>query len=221
MYNGCNEDSDGNVDANENKYYDCFPIEFSQDLTKYILNDDLDNLLILASKIPNWDKLKFCQSGEFIFHKCIRMRANKIIKFLIEKRVNFNLKESEGKTVLHLGLEEGLCEVNQYILRNNPSDIEFSCDDFGDNELHKWVVYHSSCEDCLSSLGKFSLIKKEYFSNKNFKGNNCIHQCILEENLSALKLLASGKYFNFNLNEDGENGNSLLHLACYFKNTVR
>jgi ankyrin repeat protein len=208
-------------EKNETNYNNFIPHEISHDFINFINNDDLHNFVALTSKLPNWDNLKFPQTNEFIIHKAVRIRANNITRYLIDNRVNFNVKESEGKSVLHISLEESLCEMIQYILRNNLSDIEFSHDEHGDNELHKWIVFHSSCKDCLSSLGKFSKIKNEHFTNKNLKGNNPLHQSVIEENLSALKLLASGKYFNFDLNEQGENGNSLLHLACYFKNTVR
>jgi ankyrin repeat protein len=202
--------------------------ELEEDINIAIANDNLNDFISLSKKFDNWEHYFEQDFEEYFIHIAIRNKAEQILKYMFDSKiVDINVKDRKKQTPLHLALEEGMCQVVQNILKYRNQEVEMCKDLEGNNELHKWVIFHSSCEDCLKYLSEYKSDKdkekdslNEYFISKNDKGNSPLHLSVVFENFSSFKLLVSGDYFNFNIYETGENNNSLLHLAAIAKDEV-
>jgi ankyrin repeat protein len=180
-----------------------------------IMNDDLDEFVNWSNKMSDWENYYIEDFEEYFLHSAIRNKSSKILRYMINKGVNLNLKDKEKKTALHLSLEEGLCEFVSFILSYK---VEFTSDQMGNNELHKWVTHHSNCQICFNLLVKDSPSFNYHFISKNLKGNSPLFQAVIDQDLVTTKFLISN--FPFDLNESGQEGNSLLHIAVVYKNQV-
>ena len=78
-------------------------------------------------------------------------------------------------------------------------------------------MYHSHCQSCLILLAKYKN-KSDYLTDQNYKGNTPIFILAEKGHVSTCEMLM--KYFTFDVNIVGENGDSLLHIATRQNNVV-
>lgn len=193
--------------------------ELEKKINYIIANDNVEKFKELYIINHNLQNYFLTQSQENVIYVAIKNKAINILKHLFQNKINVNNKDKEGRTLLHLALEIGLCDIVESIFQNYSNDeIKLFKDNQGNNELHKWVIYHT-CDKCLSYLLDHSQAKSSrYFSDKNIKDNSPLHQAVLENNLNAFRNLISNEYIKNNIIEKGEDGNTLLHFAAIHRN---
>lgn len=136
----------------------------------------------------------------------------KIIKYILKYGIDTNLKDGLMQTPLHLALSHYLCDVSSALIVNE--EYQFCADVDGNTEYHKWVNH--ACLKCLNLL----LNKKpDYKRSKNNKGNNPLHQAVIENNIEALQLLLEN--CDFSLDESGEHNHNLIQLSCLYSELVK
>lgn len=91
-------------------------------------------------------------------------------------------------------------------------EYNLSIDSDGNTEYHKWINH--ACLKCLNLL----MNKKPEYNKKNNKGNNPLHQTVIENNIEALTLLMEN--CQINLEEKGENDMNIIQLACVYADVV-
>jgi ankyrin repeat protein len=114
------------------------------------------------------------------------------------------------QTPLHISLSNCLCDISIAIVMI--PEYEFFNDIDGNSEYHKWVNH--ACLFCLNSL----INKNHNYNVKNNKGNNPLHQAIVENSFYAVKLFLEN--CQFDLEETGENCLNLLQLSCVYSDLV-
>jgi hypothetical protein len=124
------------------------------------------------------------------------------------------IKDSYLQTPLHLSLFYNHCEITDTIL-NFYSFLSQDID--GNNEFHKWI--NSSCLFCLNNLKSKLGERINLLTNINNRNNNALHQCIINNKVDSFQLLLNCN-IKFDLMQNGENDNNLMHLACLYGNNV-
>jgi ankyrin repeat protein len=132
---------------------------------------------------------------------------------MLTQGIDINMCDQNNQTPLQIAVAINCCEIVEILLREDK--IIFANDYENNNELHVWV--NKGCEACLKLLKK--VLKREKVLGKNIKGNNAVHQAIIQNNFAAFKkLIEVFEYTEYNIL--GENNNNLLQLCCTFGNLV-
>lgn len=132
---------------------------------------------------------------------------------MVEESIDVNMCNQFNQTPLHVALNFGICEIVKLLL--NTGKILLANDYEKNNELHVWIGHH--CENCLTSLKK--IVKREKILEKNIKNNNVVHQSIIDNNFSALRMLIEQFEFT-DFNEIGENEYNVMQLCCAYGSIV-
>lgn len=187
-----------------------------------IEKDNIDGFISATTRFLDWEHHRIDKSTEYLVHNAIRHKATRILSYMLKTRIDINVKDEKSQTPLHFAIKFGLCEVVENIYTYYSKELVLVEDWNGNTELHKWVIFHSNCENCLKILSKLKTLKNktEYFVKRNSRGNSALHLSIIYEMFNAFKLLISNKYFEIDITDLGENNNNLLHFACIYKNTV-
>ena len=124
------------------------------------------------------------------------------------------VKDAMLQTPLHISLYNNYCELTDTIL-NFYSYISPDID--GNNELHKWINY--SCLNCLNILKSKLGERINLLTYKNKNNNSPLHQCVINNKIDSFQILLNCN-IKFDILDNGENDNNLIHLACLYGNYV-
>jgi ankyrin repeat protein len=139
----------------------------------------------------------------------------KIIKLLIDKKIDVNCKTSNGSNALLILCryykQKNLIEIVQLLIKNN---IEVNCkQNDGWNALHLVCRYYDKGN--LINIVRFLIEKNIDVNSTDNNGKNALHlvcECYKNENLIDIVRLLIEK--NIDVNYKGWNGKNALHLVC-------
>lgn len=190
-----------------------------QILFRSIQEDNLSSFLNQVRQIKGCYNYRIEQEdNENVIRSLIKYKSMNILShlFKLEMMTPIKWRDDEHRNLIHYALEEGSCLIVKEIFKY---EVEFNRDLNGNNELHKWVLSHWMCGNCLELIASYSKTHSEYLTSRNKNKNNPLHLAVIDGNTTSCKMLI--KYFPFDLNENGEEDNTLLHFCARHNNLVK
>lgn len=132
---------------------------------------------------------------------------------MLDKDIDINFCDQYNQTPLQIALAVNCCEIVEILLKEEK--IICANDYENNNELHAWV--DKGCEICFKLIKK--AINSDKIKEKNIKGNNAVHQSIINNNFNSFKrLIEEFKYKEYDVL--GEENHNMLQLCCIYGNIV-
>ncbi|XP_062599376.1 putative ankyrin repeat protein RF_0381 [Saccostrea cucullata] len=130
----------------------------------------------------------------------------KLLKYLVEKRLDINEKQAHGKTVLHLCSMNGKIDMCKYLVNEYHFLLKITDND-GGNALHNaaWGGH--------IDIVRFLLEKGLDIRSTAYGGKTALHVCCLNGKIDMCKYLV--KTYLFLLDVTDNNGGSAIHDAAW------
>jgi ankyrin repeat protein len=193
--------------------------DLEEDLIIIIDEDNVEQFCNTINSFENWENYVLTDEPDYFIHYSLKSKALKIVDYIINHTdFNINLKNGPGFTPLQLAIFENHCAIVSSLINKFWSELQFSKTNDGNTELHLWL--NNSCEKCLKEMYKLLIrnTNATILLDKNNFQNNALHQAVIDNNLTAFKELKL--YFGFDITDEGENGNNILHLATIYSDWV-
>lgn len=190
--------------TNKGNHHEQEIIEYINDDNTYLLNTFISEPKEFFSQSL---QSKHCHILEYI----IIQNSMKLLQSLLESNYSkeiMQIKIGKAGSLLHVSFSDGNCKSIQLVI-NGFNKMCLSPDEDGNTELHKWLIYHSTCKQCLKALSiKFDLMN-DYLTKPNKEGNNPFEIAAMNQNEQACSFML--QYFIFDYGHRDNNNETILH----------
>ncbi|XP_062595086.1 putative ankyrin repeat protein RF_0381 [Saccostrea cucullata] len=170
----------------------CFCGEF--EICQYLV-DNYPHLLDVKDK-----------SSNTVLHDAASGGNVQIVKLLIEKKMNINSLQGDGKTILHQCCRLGEMEMCEYLVNHFPELLEI-------RDNRGWTVLHSACRGGSVEIVSLLIEKGMDFNALSKDGETILHRACLKGKFEVCEYLVEN--YPHLLDVKDKFSNSVLHDAAW------
>jgi ankyrin repeat protein len=159
----------------------------------------------IAELLLQFTELKAPRNGRwFPLHDATSKGSVQSVKWLLDKKVDLNLKGSEGELAIHVAASKGLDDIILLLL-DQGSEIN-STNIYGQTPLHRAVIWNKeSTARLLFNRGADMTISDE-------EGNTAFYESVLQGSIKLAEFFLDN---NADITICGADGYSVLHVGAY------